>query len=109
MAESGGRFALRRFLSLSRPAPPRTRPALATGVISDRALPAPPRSWTARLGRFLSRRGALILLIGLGTALVAFVEVRTSALQALVLSRVAAALTYRVEDGPSPSDRKSVV
>ena len=103
MAESGGRFALRRFLSLSRPAPPRTRPALATGVISDRALPAPPRSWTARLGRFLSRRGALILLIGLGTALVAVVEVRTSALQALVLSRVAAALTYRVEDGPSPS------
>jgi membrane peptidoglycan carboxypeptidase len=72
-------------------------------VISERALPAPPRSWTARLGRFLSRRATLLLLIVVGTVLVAFVEIRTSAIQALVLSRVAAGLTYRVEEGPSPS------
>ena len=71
--------------------------------MTERVLAAPSPSWAARLGRFLSRRSVPILLIAVGIAVVAFVEVRTSAIQALVLSRLAAGLTYRLEVGPSPA------
>lgn len=63
------------------------------------------RPWGARLRELLLRRFVLFPLIALVLALAALVEVRTSAGQALVLSRVAAALTYRVEAGPSPAVR----
>ncbi|MGH7300826.1 MAG: transglycosylase domain-containing protein, partial [Candidatus Rokuibacteriota bacterium] len=63
------------------------------------------RPWGARLREVLLRRFVLFPLIALVLALAALVEVRTSAGQALVLSRVAAALTYRVEAGPSPAVR----
>ncbi|MGH7413651.1 MAG: transglycosylase domain-containing protein [Candidatus Rokuibacteriota bacterium] len=111
MADPGGRFPLKRFLSLSRPASSRglarSRPALATGVMGGEVLAGAtrPRSWSARLRELLLRRYVLIPLIGLVLALAALVEVRTSAGQALVLSRVAGALTYRVEPGPSPAIR----
>jgi len=109
VADPGGRFPLRRFLSLSRSASPRalarTRPALATGVMSPDVLAGAPRPWSARLRLLLQRRYVLIPLIALVAALAALVEMRTSAGQALVLSRMAAWLAYRVEEGASPAIR----
>ncbi|MGH7415263.1 MAG: glycosyl transferase family 51, partial [Candidatus Rokuibacteriota bacterium] len=102
---------MKRLLSLSRPASSRaltrSRPALATGVMDGQVLAGAtrPRSWSARLIELLLRHYVLIPLLGFVLALAALVEVRTSAGQALVLSRVAAALTYRVEAGPSPAIR----
>jgi membrane peptidoglycan carboxypeptidase len=74
-------------------------------VISGEILAGAPRPWSARLRELLLRRFVLIPLIGLVMALAALVEVRTSAVQALVLSRVAAALSYRVDAGSSPAIR----
>ncbi|MEX2222144.1 MAG: transglycosylase domain-containing protein [Candidatus Rokuibacteriota bacterium] len=101
---------MRRLRSLSRSASPRalapTRPALATGVLGREVLAGGRlRPWSTRLRELLLRRYVLIPLIGLVLALATLVEVRTSAGQALVLSRLAAALTYRVEAGPSPAIR----
>ena len=59
--------------------------------------------WSVRLRELLHRRAVLIPVLGLILALAALVEVRTSSMQALVLSQVARTLTYRVEPGPSPS------
>ncbi len=53
----------------------------------------------------LHRRYVLFPLIAVVLALATLVEVRTSAVQALVLSRAAAWLTYRVEAGPSKAIR----
>jgi membrane peptidoglycan carboxypeptidase len=71
--------------------------------MSEGMVTGTPRSWSARLGELLLRRYVLIPLVALIAVLAAFVEVRTSVVQALVLSRVAAALTYRVEGGASPA------
>jgi membrane peptidoglycan carboxypeptidase len=60
---------------------------------------------TARLRELLLRRSVLLPLVALVLVLAALVEIRTSFVQALVLSRVARTLTYRVERGPSPSVR----
>jgi membrane peptidoglycan carboxypeptidase len=93
------------LLSLSRSASPRTlagtQPALATGVLSPEMLAGTPRPWSARLRGLLARRYILIPLVGVVLALAALVEMRTSAMQALLLSRAGAALTYRVEVGSS--------
>jgi membrane peptidoglycan carboxypeptidase len=110
VAESGPRFALKRFFSFSRSASTRTlaptQPALATGVISEGALPgASRRSWIARMRELLHRRYVLFPLMVVVMALAALVEMRTSTAQALVLSRAAAWLTYRVEAGPSKAIR----
>ena len=111
MSDPGGRFALRRFFSLSRSAPPRglapTQAALATGVVRRDVLAGSrrPRSGTARLRALLHRRYILFPLIAVLVALAALAEVRTSTVQALVLSRAARVLTYRVEAGPSPAIR----
>ncbi len=80
-----------------------SQPALATGVMSGEMIagPARPRSWSARLRELLQRRVVLIPVVAVVLALGALVEVRTSSVQALVLSQVARALTYRVEAGPS--------
>jgi len=77
--------------------------ALATGVMNGEMIagPARPRSWSARLRELLQRRVVLIPVVGAILALGALVEARTSSVQALVLSQVARALTYRVEAGPS--------
>ncbi len=63
--------------------------------------PARPRPWSARLRGLLQRRVVLIPVVAMILALATLVEVRTSSVQALVLSQVARALTYRVEAGPS--------
>ena len=110
VADSGPRFALKRFLSFSRSASSRglapPQAALATGVMSEDLLDgAPPRSWIARMRELLHRRYVLFPLIVVVVALATLVEVRTSAVQALVLSRAAAWLTYRVEAGPSKAIR----
>jgi membrane peptidoglycan carboxypeptidase len=110
VAESGPRFALKRFFSFSRSASTRTlaptQPALATGVMSEGALPgASRRSWIARMRELLHRRYVLFPLIVVVMTLAALVEMRTSTAQALVLSRAAAWLTYRVEAGPSKAIR----
>jgi membrane peptidoglycan carboxypeptidase len=100
-----------RFFPFSRSASPRgpapTQPALATGVMSEEVLAgaARPQSWSARLRELLLRRYVLFPLIAVVLALATLVEVRTSAVQALVLSRAAALLTYRVEAGSSPAIR----
>ena len=92
---------------MSRSASPRalagTRPALATGVLNPEMLAGASRPWSARLRGLLARRHILIPLVGMVLALAALVEMRTSAVQALVLSWAGAALTYRVEGGPSPA------
>ncbi|HSB43143.1 MAG TPA: transglycosylase domain-containing protein [Methylomirabilota bacterium] len=92
---------------MSRSASPRglaaTQPALATGVLSPEMLAGAARPWSARLRALLSRRYILIPLVGVVLALAALVEMRTSVVQALVLSRAGAGLTYRVEGGPSPA------
>jgi len=110
VADPGSRFGLKRLLSFSRSASPRglapTQPALATGLMSEDVLTgAPPRSWLARLREQLHRRYVLFPLLAVVLALATLVEVRTSTMQALVLSRAAAWLTYRVEAGPSPAVR----
>jgi membrane peptidoglycan carboxypeptidase len=64
---------------------------------------ARPQPWSAHLRELLQRRVVLIPVVTLILALAALVEVRTSSVQALVLSQVARALTYRVEAGPSPA------
>jgi membrane peptidoglycan carboxypeptidase len=64
-----------------------------------------PRTLGARLRELLLRRYVLFPLIALVLALATLVEVRTSAVQALLLSHAAAILTYRVEVGPSPAIR----
>jgi len=69
-------------------------------VLAQRARPVP---WVSRLREGLHRPAVLIPVIGLILALATLVEVRTSAMQALVLSNMARVLTYRVEAGPSPS------
>jgi membrane peptidoglycan carboxypeptidase len=63
--------------------------------------PARPRPWSARLRELLQRRVVLIPVVVVILVLGALVEVRTSSVQALVLSQVARTLTYRVEAGPS--------
>ncbi|HSE05090.1 MAG TPA: transglycosylase domain-containing protein [Methylomirabilota bacterium] len=73
--------------------------------MSPDVLARAPRPWSARLRELLQRRYVLIPLLALVGGLAALVEMRTSAVQALVLSRVAGALTYRVEVGPSPAIR----
>jgi hypothetical protein len=111
VADASSRFTLKRFLSFSRSASPRglapTQPALATGVMSEDVLAGAPRplTWSARLRELLLRRYVLFPLIAVVLALATLVEVRTSAVQALVLSRAAAWLTYRLETGPSPAIR----
>jgi len=49
------------------------------------------------------RRSLLLSVVAVALVLLALVEIRTSALQALVLSQAARVLTYRVAAGPSPS------
>jgi len=111
VADASSRFTLKRFLSFSRSASPRglapTQPALATGVMSEDVLAGAPRplTWSAWLRELLLRRYVLFPLIAVVLALATLVEVRTSAVQALVLSRAAAWLTYRLETGPSPAIR----
>jgi membrane peptidoglycan carboxypeptidase len=62
---------------------------------------ARPRPWSARLRELLQHRVVLIPVVVVILALAVLVEVRTSSVQALVLSQVARTLTYRVEAGPS--------
>ena len=92
---------------MSRSASPRalagTQPALATGVLSPEMLAGRSRPWSARLRGLLARRYILIPLVAMVLALAALVEMRTSAVQALVLSWAGAALTYTVDGGPSPA------
>ncbi|HJV55800.1 MAG TPA: transglycosylase domain-containing protein, partial [Methylomirabilota bacterium] len=59
--------------------------------------------WRARLRDLVVRRSLLLSVVALALLLLGLVEIRTSALQALVLSQVARVLTYRVAPGPSPS------
>jgi membrane peptidoglycan carboxypeptidase len=58
-----------------------------------------------RLRGLLHRRAVFVPIFALLLVLAALVEVRTSGLQALVLSKVARNLFYHVEVGPSPSVR----
>lgn len=108
MADSGNRSQLRRFLSTSRSASRSglapAQPALATAIGRD-VLPgaaATPR-WRGRLRELVLRRSLLLSVSALALLLLGLVEIRTSALQALVLSQAARVLTYRVAPGPSPS------
>ncbi|HET8533886.1 MAG TPA: transglycosylase domain-containing protein, partial [Methylomirabilota bacterium] len=108
MADSGSRSPLRRFLSASRSASRSglapAQPALATAIGTDLlpgAAATPP--WSARLRALVLRRSLLLSVVALALLLLALVEMRTSALQALVLSQAARVLTYRVAPGPSPS------
>ena len=108
MTDSSRRSPLRRFLSASRPAPRAglspARPALAAAIGADvlpRATATQP--WPARLRELLVRRSLLLGSISIALLVLGLVEMRTSALQALVLSQAARALTYRVAAGPSPS------
>jgi len=108
VTDSSRRSPLRRFLSASRPAPRAglspARPALAAAIGADvlpRASAAPP--WPARLRELVVRRSLLLGSISIALLVLGLVEMRTSALQALVLSQAARALTYRVAPGPSPS------
>jgi membrane peptidoglycan carboxypeptidase len=64
-----------------------------------------PRSGIARLRELLHRRYVLVPLFAVVIALATLVEMRTSAVQALVLTHAARVLTYRVEAGPSPAIR----
>ena len=93
---------------MSRPAPRAglspARPALAAAIGADvlpRATAAQP--WPARLRELVVRRSLLLGSISIALLVLGLVEMRTSALQALVLSQAARALTYRVAPGPSPS------
>ena len=108
MTDSSRRSPLRRFLSASRPAPRAglspARPALATAIGADvlpRASAAQP--WPARLRELVVRRSLLLGSISIALLVLGLIEMRTSAVQALVLSQAARALTYRVAPGPSPS------
>jgi membrane peptidoglycan carboxypeptidase len=80
------------------------RPALATVIGAD-VLPgtAAAQPWLARLRELVIRRSLLLSVVAGALVLLALVEMRTSALQALVLSQAARVLTYRVAPGPSPS------
>ncbi len=69
-------------------------------VIADQTRRLP---WPARVRELLLRRSVLFPVIGLILLVAALVEIRTSGVQALVLSHVAGALTYRVEAGASPT------
>ena len=108
MTDSSRRSPLRRFLSASRPAPRAglspARPALAAAIGADvlpRASAVQP--WPARLRELVRRRSLLLGSISIALLVLGLVEMHTSALQALVLSQAARALTYRVAPGPSPS------
>jgi membrane peptidoglycan carboxypeptidase len=108
VTDSSRRSPLRRFLSASRPAPRAglspARPALAAAIGADvlpRASAAQP--WPVRLRELVRRRSLLLGSISIALLVLGLVEMRTSALQALVLSQAARALTYRVAPGPSPS------
>jgi membrane peptidoglycan carboxypeptidase len=59
--------------------------------------------WTVRFREWLHRPVVLIPLVLVILILAGLVEVRTSSVQALVLSALARTMTYRVEPGPSPS------
>jgi membrane peptidoglycan carboxypeptidase len=102
---------LKRWLPSTRSAPQTalapTQPALATGVIASEVPARRARSlpWVTRFRELLLRRAVLFPVIALILLVAALVEVRTSSVQALVLSQVARALTYRVEAGASPSAR----
>lgn len=106
-----GRFPLRRSSlsprSAPRPALAASRPALATGVLGGKA-PAGVAQFLAgnlRLRDLLRRRAVVVPVLLLTIGLAALVEVRTSILQALALSRVARSLTYQVEFGPNRAAR----
>ena len=97
---------MRRFLSASRSSPriASRRPALVTALGAD-VLPRPApaaRPW-ARLRESVLRRSLFLSVVALALVLLALVEMRTSAIQALVLSQAARFLTYRLAPGPSPS------
>ena len=100
MADLNDRFSVRRLAPAPRPA---SQTALATGVLGSDVLARRARSlpWTLRLRVQLHRPPVLITVMTLIFVLAALVEVRTSVIQALVLSNVARFLTYRVEPGPS--------
>src|SRR5258708_23397421 len=108
VADSGSRSPLRRFFPPSRPAARSGlapgRPALATVIGAD-VLPgtAAAQPWLARLRELVIRRSLLVSVVAVALVLLALVEIRTSAVQALVLSQAARVLTYRVAPGPSPS------
>jgi len=108
VADSGSRSPLRRFFPLSRPAARSGlapgQPALATVIGAD-VLPGtgPAQPWLARLRELVVRRSLLLSVVAVALVLLALVEMRTSAVQALVLSQAARVLTYRVAPGPSPS------
>jgi membrane peptidoglycan carboxypeptidase len=108
VADAGSRSSLRRFLSASRSASRSglapAQPALATAIGAD-VLPgtAATRPRLARLRELVVRRPLFLSVVALALILVVLVEMRTSALQALVLSQAARVLTYQVAPGPSPS------
>lgn len=99
---------MKRFLSVSRSTPrsglASRRPALATAlgaeVLRDTAPAA--RPWV-RLRELVLRRSLFLSVVALALVLLALVEMRTSAVQALVLSQAARLLTYRLGPGPSAS------
>ena len=109
MADSNGRAPLKRLFLPFRPTSERrlssTQPALATGMIGDEVMTgrAGAVPWSVRLRALLLRRWVLVPLVVLALILGALAEIRTSALQALMLSQMARSLTYRVDVGPSPS------
>ncbi len=99
---------MKRFLSASRftsrSGLASRRPALATAIgaeVLPHAHPAP-RPW-ARLRDLVLRRSLFLSVVALAFVLFALVEMRTSAIQALVLSQTANLLTYRLAAGPSAS------
>jgi membrane peptidoglycan carboxypeptidase len=108
--DPGARFSLRRFFPSSRSASRSalgSQPAFATGVMPGEVLGGASRTLPplARIRELLQRRAVLILVLALIALLAGVVEIRTSTVQALVLSAAARSFTYRVETGPSPTAR----
>ncbi|HYB70005.1 MAG TPA: transglycosylase domain-containing protein, partial [Candidatus Bathyarchaeia archaeon] len=58
-----------------------------------------------RVRELLQRRAALVPILAIIALLAGLIEMRTSTVQALMLSTLARHLTFRVEAGPSPSVR----
>src|SRR5262249_24117629 len=108
VADGSSKSPLKRFLSVSRSAPrsglASSRPALATAIGAEMLPGTAPaaRPW-ARLRELVVRRSLFLSVVALALVLLALVEMRTSAVQALVLSQAARFLTYRLAPGPSAS------